>query len=103
MHKNIVFYFEEDKDGRFLNDFFAEYISKFPEIEMNGIEFLGNNYYGVIGNKCGFWKEHEVNKEDVYFAPSMYPLYFEHPNYMGAQRNLDITNWLIENNFITIK
>lgn len=25
------------------------------------------------------------------------------PNYMGAQRNLDITNWLIENNFITIK
>ena len=79
MHKNIVFYFEENKDGRFLNDFFAEYISKFPEIEMNGIEFLGNNYYGVIGNKCGFWKEHEVNKEDVYFAPSMYPLYFEHP------------------------
>lgn len=55
-------------------------------------DYITYIYIHVDGNIHCFGKY--TNKKDIEE--------YKRPNYTGAERNLDITNWLLENNFISI-
>lgn len=51
----------------------------------------GNEYASENGYNVGCYRIYKENKHP------------RQPEYVGAQRNLDITNWMIQNNFIKIE